>query len=284
MRKYVVMFAIITAIGIILYQRVAYEPKQDKVIEVQFVSDVDPVSVYVPPKVSDVRLARLVNRAISIDERIGTEISSTIPNVTNTHDQNILLAVVGDVQDNDAVRNEVINLLRRSNCTRLPNALIGVLENPAEQQRFRAFAVQHLGSMDLPNDAELRQRVTRKLQESLQDRHVDVRREALLALIRRRDSIATQAAVTWLTSGDSENVRDLAIRCVVDLDLREHVPTIRKYLKDENEVVRIAAIVALSQWGDEESRPVFEQAAASNVVRLQRAGKAALERLDKVKH
>ena len=52
-----------------------------------------------------------------------------------------------------------------------------------------------------------------------------------------------------------------AIRCVREFDLREHIPTIRTYLRDGDEVVRVAAIVTLSQWGDEESRPAIEEAA-----------------------
>ena len=38
--------------------------------------------------------------------------------------------------------------------------------------------------------------------------------------------------------------------------------------------------MTLSQWGDEDSRPAFEEAANSDIVRLQRAGKAALRRLE----
>jgi len=73
---------------------------------------------------------------------------------------------------------------------------------------------------------------------------------------------------------------DLAIRCVKLLDLKEHIPAIRKYLYDKNNVIRIAAIAALSQWQDEQSKPAFQKAADSKSVRLQRAGKAALERLE----
>jgi HEAT repeat protein len=80
-----------------------------------------------------------------------------------------------------------------------------------------------------------------------------------------------------------DNVRDLAIRCVKLLDLKQYMPTIRQYLYDKNEVIRIAAIVALSQWQDEQSRPAFEKAVNSKSVRLQRAGKAALKRLDEKK-
>jgi len=75
-------------------------------------------------------------------------------------------------------------------------------------------------------------------------------------------------------------MRDLAIRFVQDKNMREHIPTIRPYARSTNDIIRIAAIVALSEWGDEESRPAMEEAANSTVVRVQRCGQAAMKRLD----
>ena len=79
--------------------------------------------------------------------------------------------------------------------------------------------------------------------------------------------------------------RDEAVRCVKLLDLREHAVTLRGLARpagnEVSEDARIAAIVALSQWGDAESRSAFEEAAASSSPRLQRAGRAALEALKK---
>ena len=62
--------------------------------------------------------------------------------------------------------------------------------------------------------------------------------------------------------------------------MREHIPTIRLYARDPNEVVRIAAIVCLSDCRDEESRDAFEDAAKSLSVRLERCGQAAIKWLD----
>ena len=78
-------------------------------------------------------------------------------------------------------------------------------------------------------------------------------------------------------------MRDLAIHCAQENDLRDQIPTIRLYSRSTNDIIRIAALVALSQWGDEESRPAIEEAATSPVVRLQHCGQAALKRLDAAK-
>ncbi|MCY3019445.1 MAG: HEAT repeat domain-containing protein [Planctomycetota bacterium] len=227
--------------------------------------------------------------------------NSGIPKVLHPEDYPLLVAVLTDPTDDDTARNEVANLLQRSKYPGLADALCKVLDNPEEKPRFRSFAAQHLGLLAASDDAAQGEKAVAKLHACLADRDVPVRREALLALVRKKDPQAIEAAVAWLTApppsplppgarepetGNQKPetvVVDLAIRCVYELGLREHIPTIRKYARDPNDVVRIAAIVALSQWGDEESRPAFEEAAQSKTVRLQRAGKAALERLDHAK-
>jgi len=64
------------------------------------------------------------------------------------------------------------------------------------------------------------------------------------------------------------------------MDLKDQTPKLRDFLLSTNEAARIAAMVTLSQWKDEQSRAAFQQATQSvNSVRMQRAGKAALARL-----
>jgi len=120
-----------------------------------------------------------------------------------------------------------------------------------------------------------------RMRQWLQDRHVEVRREALLALTRQHDPMATDTALAWLKAKgpDADDNRDIAIRCVRELDLRDQLPQVRTFARSTNDTTRIAAIVALSQWGDIESRPAIEEAATSRVVRVQRCAKAALAKL-----
>jgi len=189
--------------------------------------------------------------------------------------------ILRDPTQTDTARNEAINLLRRSNYKGLPDDLIRILNDPNEGERFRRFCVQHLGiEVQKANNVQ-KQAVLSVLQECLSDRHLGVRREALLALVNAGDPTGKEKAVEWLVAENADDTRDLAIRCVQQMDLKEYIPEVRKYVYDDNEVTRIAAIVALSQWGDEESRPAFVVASKSENVRIQRAGKAALERLDK---
>jgi len=188
-----------------------------------------------------------------------------------------------DVNVDDTSRNEAANLLRRSGYSGLTDDLVKVLNNPNEGPRFRSFCVQHLWMNHEKASSKERKIIVEALKKSLVDRHIPVRREALLALVRLKDPIGKITAVKWLKAEDTDNVRDLAIRCVKKLDLREHIPTIRSYLSYKNSTIRIATIVALSEWGDETSRPSFEAAAKSKIYRMQKAGKAAIKRLDKLK-
>jgi len=233
-------------------------------------------------------LAQLVNRNVAIEERLRGGFSSGFAGVKDRRDIDALRQVLLDPQDNDTVRNEAINLLRRSRFAGLADDLLAVLASPEEKERIRCFAAQHLGALLDDCDEHARATLLASVCSLLRDRHTGVRREALLALVRQGDPVGRETAVQWLTRPDSPvdergEVRDLAIRCVHELELKEHIPVIREYLRDRNEVVRIAAIVALSEWGDEASRPAFEEAAASSVVRLRRAGRGGLERLDQAK-
>ncbi len=232
-------------------------------------------------KVGDPRLTPLVDSSLPVSQRISPDITAKIPSVSNAEDCKILAMVLTNPLDDDTVRNEVANLLRRSKYPGLTDALFHVLDHPAEKPRFRSFAVQHLWQQWDGADDDARGDIESRLRALIEDRHVEVRREALLALVRMKDPRGRETAVRWLaTSGpEFDGVRDLAIRCVYDLNLREHLPLIRNHVRNPNETIRIAAIVALSYWKDEESRSAFEDAAESSVVRLQRAGKAALIRL-----
>jgi HEAT repeat protein len=267
-----------------------------------------PLPDYAPPKTQDSKLATLVDRRAPQNARISSDITARLPNVDNAEDFPALIQVLIDPQDDDTVRNEVANLLRRSHYfSGTADTLMAVLDNPVEKARFRSFAVQHLYGCLTDNNAALppsapmhasegtakapppdyslspdaQKKITDHLHIYLADRDVEVRREALLSLVRLKDAVAAGTAVAWLNdpSPSADNARDLAIRCVHDLGLREQIPAMRKYLNNPNEVIRIAAIVALSDWNDAESRPAFKEAANSKVERLQRAGKAAIARL-----
>jgi HEAT repeat protein len=238
---------------------------------------------YQAPAVSNRKLGGLVDREKNTRERIPPDISTKLPEAKDKKDVAALIGVIMDPKDTDAARNEAVNLLRRSGYKDLTHRLSIVLGNPRNGERFRSFCIQQLWMNLKGAKAAERTGIIAALHRALEDKQVKVRREALLALVREKDPRGSAAAVAWLTDASTADVRDLAIRCVKQLELKQHIPTVRKYLDDKNEPTRIAAIVALSQWGDQGSRPAFEKAAKSRVLRIRRAGEGALKRLDKAK-
>ncbi len=230
----------------------------------------------VPLTTKDPRLTAFVDRdALS---RVTGDITPRIPRVRFEEDMPAVVSVLMDTDDSDTARNEAANLLLRSGYDGLIADLTTILAKPEEKPRFRSFCVQKLweNARRRPED---RGRTVTILQGLVKDKDVPVRREALLALVRMRDPKGKETAVEWLTAENADGVRDAAIRCAQKLGLREHIPTIRKYLRDDSEVVRIAAIVTLSQWGDEGSRPAIKEATKSESFRLRRCAEMALKRL-----
>jgi len=236
---------------------------------------------HAPPGIADHRLSTFVDRQ-SKEPRVTGDITIRIPKVTDTRDVEAVSTVLADTKDDDTVRNEAANLLRRSGYPRLTGELIKVLNSPEEKERFRSFCVQHLFNNHKKAGPAEKEKIASTLRKCLTDRHVKVRREALLALHRLKDDKAEKLARKWLheegEKGDA--VRDLAIRIVRERRLQDELPTIRKLARDKNVVIRIAALVTLSEWRDEESRPAMKDAAGSDNVRLQRCGRLALKRLD----
>ncbi len=238
---------------------------------------------YTPPPTKAPKLSGFVNREEAYEKRVTPDMDTRLPEVKETQDVSAVIQVLMDTKDKDATRNEAANLLRRSGSKDLSGRLIRILWNPQEGERFRGFCVQHL-SLNLPQAGETEKaEIIATLHKCLADKHLSVRREALLALSYANDAEAPKVAVKWLSASEGEGARDLAIRCVEILGLKDQIPEIRKFLNSSSEPERKQAIVVLSQWGDEASRPAIEEAAKSKSVQLQTAAQMALKRLDEAK-
>lgn len=239
-------------------------------------------TIYVPPKTLDDKLRVFVNRNATMNERIPDDFSSRIFSIDSPHDIAAVVSLLNDTDDEDAARNVAAGLLARSKYSGLVETLNNIIDNPKEKPRFRTFAAQYLAGQLSSNDLAVRERVNAKLHQLLADRDIEVRREAVLALVHEKDPQAMQMAVEWLNNSSEEmsGVKDLAIHCVYEMNQRSQISVVRTYLQSKDETVRIAAICALSQWYDDESRAAFEEAAQSNTVRVQRAGREAMARLD----
>lgn len=227
---------------------------------------------------TDAGLAAFLDRESG--ERVTPDIAVRLPAVTGPEEVAAVLTVLREPHEEDTVRHEAINLLRRSGHPGLGDELLALLGRAEEGERFRAFLAQHLGA-DLPGlrDPE-RERVRAELRAALDDRHLAVRREALFWLARARDETALQRLERPLADPAFVELRATAVNCLLELERSDRVAELRPLAHDPDPAVRIAALNALGMWRDEASRASFEEARGSAVERLQRAGALALRRLD----
>ena len=238
---------------------------------------------YVPAMTVDIELSPLVNRRLNMAERIRPDMTSSIAEIKHPQDVEPVVQVLKDPKDSDEVRNEAVNLLRRSKHADLTEILIGILNSADEMERFRSFVIQHLGLQAEAVESQERIRIVEVLTASTTDRHVAVRREALLSLVHLKDPSGQATALKWLgEEAELDPVRDLAVRVVREENLRDQLPTIRKLASHTDEPTRIAAVVTLSVWKDEASRAKIVEAAQTTSMRLKRAAQAALARMDAV--
>ncbi|MFW5882144.1 MAG: hypothetical protein ACOCVS_00770 [Planctomycetota bacterium] len=195
----------------------------------------------------------------------------------------LIRRILRDPQEGDTIRNETANLLTRSEVPQLADDLIRVLEHPTERARFRSFAMQHLGVLWLQRGAKPDDPIRARLIAGLDDRHVPVRREALLPLTRGQDTIVP-ARIAAILGPDGDAAQwDLACRLVADLELADHLPAVRALLTEADETIRCAALDAIARMGDTASRAEAERAAQDANPRIAAAGRRALSALTEAK-
>ncbi|MFZ4396013.1 MAG: HEAT repeat domain-containing protein [Kiritimatiellia bacterium] len=236
-----------------------------------------------PPTVATPALSNVLDRSKDFVDRVHGLASGAVPEVKNQKDLATLAKQLSDPKEDKVVRNEIVNLFFRSNYPELEGVLLKILENPDEGQDFRAWAVQHIGDLlTNPGDIPVSPDLAGRVRSLLSDSDLHVRREALLALSSANDTQMLQELPAMLKSQapGSDRMRDLAIRIARQKDLRDQIPFIRTLIAATNESVRIAAIVALSEWRDQESRPAIESALKEGSMGVKRAAAAALQRLD----
>lgn len=212
-------------------------------------------------------------------QRLPPDLSARLTEVVAPEEIAAVEHVLLDVHDDDAVRNEAANLLRRSQDRNLNQLLSTILDRQNETERFRSFVVQHLGLSLAERNVSDSDFIRELLRTALRDRHRAVRREALQALIRVDDSVGVQIATHGLADPNWFSEKDLLIRLIFDLDLKDQIPTIRALIRDPDESVQIAALYVLGQWRDVTSAKAIEDSTHSSTVRVQKAAELAFQRL-----
>ena len=244
--------------------------------------------VVIPPALPQPPVLRSGNQALRrfVDKqtdaatpRLAGDFLEQVPRIETADEIAAIVYVMEDWTEDHAIRNEAMNLLARSNYEPFTMRLVALIDRPFEQERMRAFFVQHLGTSLLQITDHRQGRIRERLREALRDRHLAVRREAVGALAEARDPLVVAALERGVGTSEWDGMYDLAIYLCHQLDLKQHMAAIRAQATAADQQTRIAALYVLGQWRDQESRPAMEAAAASAVFQVRRAGEMALARL-----
>jgi HEAT repeat protein len=231
-----------------------------------------------PAETDNVELSHFLDRTRT--DRVTFDISSRLPFLGNPHDIALVARMVQDDSEDDAARNEGINLLGRSEYDHLTELLFHVLDSEAERPRFRAFATQRLGMLMQRDEDSFVLDIAVRLRSALNDRHLEVRREALLALAHIQDSQASSIIQNGLGDPEWADARDLIIRCLYEEGAKGEIPAIRRFLSSGRESERIAALYVLGRWNDGASEEAIRLSSVDPAnVRIRRAGLQALRAL-----
>ena len=225
----------------------------------------------------------VADRSRSEEDRLKPLVNGTVVLIKEPQDIALIRRILRDPKEGDTIRNEAANLLNRSEVASLADDLIAILAHPAEQARFRSFAAQHIGVLWLQTGAKTETNAYKALLAALDDRHVEVRREALLPLARGHDPLIPALVHRLLTDPKDSNQHDLCCRIVADLGLTDELPVVRSLLSSPDEVIRIAALGAVAKMKDLVSHDVVSLAAKDGNARIAAAGQRALATLSEGK-
>jgi HEAT repeat protein len=238
---------------------------------------------YLPPVVTLDVLRPVVDRRLKESVRLQALQNLPVTAEPTWKDLAALYHVLDDVHDSDTIRHEVAMLLRNRHDPALADALRKILTDPEEHERFRFFATQHLGELfaaaRLCNEVQakvLRDDLRRLLAD---DRHAQVRRQALLSLGGDKDAMALATMTSVLEAAEDGPLVETAMRLVVLHRQEPLYPQLRRRAYAEDPFIRRRAMACLGELRDEASRTAFERAAADQDQELAEAGRQALQRL-----
>lgn len=229
-------------------------------------------------------LRRFVDRRCN-QSRVPPDISSQIPTVSLPREVDAVIGVLRDRLDDDSVRHEAAELLRRSEYNQLYQELFAILESSLESDRFRSWSAQHLGVL-VNNDAvnsETKEVIAAKLNTvRVKDTGILLKRESLWALLCMHDPISVSETIRVLENPQSTDVRmlDLYVRGAHRLELKGSLVNIRKLASEsKSEAVCLASIQALVHWNDQESIPSMKTLENSGSFPVRNAAHVALSKL-----
>jgi len=221
-----------------------------------------------------------------MDQRLAPILEQRLVAVDGEADREALHQVLLDPDDDDTIRHEVTNLLRRIDDPKVESLLNAVLDDRRNLERFRFFATQHLGeiykeAVEKKKAADADRLRTRLRDLLASDRHAYVRRQALLSLAQTKDQPALDEARRILRQEPDEHpLMDVACRVAGECRLEDSFAALRSKARSTVQIVRLRAVGELGSLKDAASREAFVEASQSTDRQIKAAGQAALRSLD----
>ncbi len=221
-----------------------------------------PADGYQPPRTSGEHpaLTRFVDRRLPAIQRVSHDMFTQIPFLRKGVDCDAVVAVLLDREDDQNVRNEAITLLSQSQFDALPDILLDIYADTRESERFRSFAIQHIGDMYIDQIADKKASfksvdISKVLHAALTHESVAIRRESLNKLIEASDPSLDQKLPALFADPAQIDLLDLTVYGLAARGDASHLAGIRLLAASEESdaEVRLAAIRALGVLHDAQS-------------------------------
>ena len=215
--------------------------------------------------------------------RLDAALAHRVQRLDNAYDIQRARSVLLDQTEDPAIRNELMDLFRRSVHLPLVDDLQAIALDAGESELMRLYAVQQLGvTMQDERFAARQHDMNTFLRNQYQTHNSTlVRREAFVFLLEGQDPVVmTDVSGEEVFSQERlQGMIDLAIHAAQKIDNKAVLPQVRALVFEPDEIVAVAAIAALGAWQDRDSLPLLHRMLNSPSLRLRRAARVAIDRM-----
>jgi HEAT repeat protein len=179
---------------------------------------------------------------------------------------------------NIELRRTAAEMLSMNKSESFPALMRSIIYDKLESTEMRVIALGSLLSVIVNSADDEKYRLRLLLVESLDSEDTLLRVTALEYLCRINDPAAPNRVREIIDNPEKFNDLEIAasVRGAFFLDLKSRKESIRKFLTHNDPTLKIAAIQALSNWGDPESRVSIEVLCASSDKEVSRIAKGAI--------
>lgn len=256
-----IFFGVSAAAGIVValyfYRNDVERERAKSIVLPAAVIDTPAPRHHLPKSQANPYLVAFCDPSLDLAKRIPNDLSSNLFSLQTPEEVKLVINVLRNSKEPDAVRNHAANLLRNSDNLSVLGILITILNDHSETTRMRAFAIQHLDSL-MESSSEKPLQVTSNLETLLGSDVHELRAQAFQTLLRIRNPVA-EALRQRILSRAVQDDAFLVISLNSIAERQEYIflPQVRAFLTSPRASVQIASISALGLLRDVQSKPAL---------------------------